>query len=303
MDMAKRETPVPGQVETLRPGLRRLLASNPSPFTGPGTNSYLLGTRDIAVIDPGPDDPAHLQALLGALEPGQRITHILVTHAHLDHSPLARPLANATGAPILAYGDAEAGRSAIMQDLAARSSIGGGEGVDSTFVPDIEVPDNAVIVAGDQRLRALWTPGHFGNHLCFDWDGTVFTGDLVMGWATSLVSPPDGDLTDFMASCRRLRSLPANLYLPGHGAEITDPHGRLDWLLQHRTQRETDILEALAGGPAAPMQLAERIYSEVAPALLPAAMRNVLAHLIDLTSRNLVEPLGPLQADADFRRL
>ncbi|MEO0773042.1 MAG: MBL fold metallo-hydrolase [Pseudomonadota bacterium] len=291
-----------GRAEALGPGLRRILAPNPSPMTQRGTNTYLLGMRDIAVIDPGPDHEAHLSAILDALEPGQRITHIFVTHSHKDHSPLARPLSTATGAPIYAYGRSGAGRSAIMTRLSAAGLSDSGEGIDADFLPDHCLSDEEVIAGPDWSLTALWTPGHLGNHLCFAWGDVVFTGDLVMGWASSLVSPPDGDLTDFMASCRRLRARGASVFHAGHGAPITDPMGRLDWLIDHRLAREAAILEALSHGPATPRALTHGIYTETPAALLPAAERNILAHLIDLYMKNEVTPMGKLTETARFQK-
>jgi glyoxylase-like metal-dependent hydrolase (beta-lactamase superfamily II) len=295
--------PRTGIAETLAPGLRRVLAPNPSPMTFRGTNTYLLGTGGIAVIDPGPDDPAHLQALLDALTPGQEITHILVTHAHLDHSPLARDLSRRTGAPVLGFGPAQAGRSAIMRKLADEGLVGGGEGVDSGFVPDIVLADGDTVAGDGWTVEALHTPGHMANHLSFAWGDVLFSGDLVMGWATSLVSPPDGDLTAFMSSLERLQERPWSLFHAGHGAPVTAPAQRLEALLTHRRGRETAILEALTQTPATARALAERIYTDVPPALLPAATRNVLAHLIDLTSKSRVAPVGDLSAEAVFRSI
>ncbi|WP_371224087.1 MBL fold metallo-hydrolase [Roseovarius sp. 2305UL8-3] len=292
--------PPVGVAETLGPGLRRILAPNPSPMTYRGTNTYLLGDSDLAVIDPGPDDPAHLAAILGVVKPGQRITHILVTHSHLDHSPLAPVLASRTGAPVLAYGNASAGRSAVMQDLAAAGLARGGEGVDQAFQPDIVLVDKEIIEADGWRLTAHWTPGHFGNHMSFEWGDVVFTGDIVMGWASSLVSPPDGDLTDFMASCRKLQTLSARTFHSGHGAPITDPAARLDWLITHRLTREASILGTLANEPGTVSELTQAIYTDTPPALMHAAGRNVLAHLIDLHGRALVHPNGPLSETAQF---
>jgi glyoxylase-like metal-dependent hydrolase (beta-lactamase superfamily II) len=293
----------PGTAVEVAPDVRRLLAPNPSPFTGPGTNTYLVGEGGLAVIDPGPDNPAHLEAILQAIRPEQRITHILVTHAHLDHSPLARPLSEITGAPVFAYGDAHSGRSEIMQQLAAVSDLGGGDGTDLHFIPDHVVPDGALLSGDRWQMRALWTPGHFGNHLCFDLNGIIFTGDLVMGWSSSLVSPPDGDLTDFMSSCEKLKSLKADVFLPGHGPAVTDPQDRLAWLIAHRNAREASLLDALTTQSATAEQLAALIYNDTPSHLLPAATRNVLAHLIDLTGKKKVAPVGPLHAEAIFQRL
>ena len=209
--------PKAGDPETLAIGLRRVLAPNPSPMTFRGTNTYLVGERELAVIDPGPDSDSHLEALLAALTPGQSISHIVVTHAHIDHSPLAAQLAKRTGAKIWAFGDASAGRSPVMQDLASQGLAGGGEGVDAAFQPDQIVGHGDQISGDGWTLDAIHTPGHFGNHLAFGWNDVCFTGDHVMGWASSLVSPPDGDLTDFMASSgQRMENLSRRPRCPNH---------------------------------------------------------------------------------------
>ena len=222
-----------GKADTLRPGLRRILAPNASPMTFKGTNTYLLGERDIAVIDPGPPDDDHLNAILNGLEAHQRISHVFVTHSHIDHSPLAMVLAQITGTKVHAFGPSSAGRAEIMSTL---GDLGGGEGIDETFFPDVALTDGDTVAGSDWSLTAHHTPGHMGNHLCFAWNETetLFSGDLVMGWATSMVSPPDGSLTDFMASLERLKDLPASkTYFPGHGAEIAEPLGRVQQLLDH----------------------------------------------------------------------
>ena len=291
-----------GVAEELEPGLRRIVAPNPSPMTYRGTNTYVLGNRGLAVIDPGPQSAAHLDAILGAVGPDQQITHIIVTHSHLDHSPLAAPLAARCGAPVLAFGGAGAGRSEVMQTLAARGLMGGGEGIDEAFAPDQTLADGALVKGDGWTLEALHTPGHIGNHLCLGWQDACFCADHVMGWASSLVSPPDGDLTDFMASCARLQKRDWRVFYPGHGGAIEDPAGRLDWLIAHRLSREAAILEALKGGPQDAATLAQMIYTETPPALLGAATRNVLAHLVDLTGKSEVSPVGSLQADATFQR-
>ena len=292
--------PPHGIAQEVGPGIRRILAPNPSPMTFRGTNTYLLGDRQVAVIDPGPDETAHLQSILAALGPNQQVTHILVTHSHLDHSPLARRLAQETGARIYGYGASDTGRSAIMRQLAESGLVGGGEGVDPDFLPDVGVDDGAVLEGEGWRVTAHWTPGHFGNHLCFSLREAVFTGDLVMGWASSLVSPPDGDLTDFMASCRKLQQLDAQVFYAGHGAPISAPRERLDWLIAHRLTRESAILERLKSGPANAEGLARAIYTDTPANLMPAATRNVLAHLVDLYCKNRVAPLAELTSDATF---
>ncbi|NOD75547.1 MULTISPECIES: MBL fold metallo-hydrolase [unclassified Ruegeria] len=295
--------PTAGIAVDLQPGLWRILAPNPSPMTYRGTNTYLLGDRDIAVIDPGPENEAHLNAILDALKPGQKISHIVVTHTHLDHSPLAAPLSQRSGAPIYAFGGPEAGRSDVMTDLVAQGMTGGGEGIDSAFRPDVEVEDGEVIAGDGWQLEVIHTPGHLGNHIALGWQNTCFTADHVMGWASSLVSPPDGDLTDFMAACRRLRARSWSVFHAGHGAPITNPAERLDWLIQHRLTREAQILSALEQADGTARQLAERIYTDTPTALLPAAERNVFAHLVDLFGKNKVLPRGEMSVTAKFHRI
>jgi glyoxylase-like metal-dependent hydrolase (beta-lactamase superfamily II) len=289
-----------GVAEDLGANIRRIVAPNPSPMTYRGTNTYLLGKGDLAVIDPGPDNQAHLAAILRAVGPHQRISHILVTHAHVDHSPLAAVLSRITAAPVFAYGDATNGRSKIMQRLSQQGLAGGGEGIDMSFYPDIFLPNDAEIIGDGWQLTALHTPGHIGNHLCFKYQNSLFTGDLVMVWASSLVSPPDGDLTDFMRSCCDLQKTQWQEFHPGHGAPVTAPNERLAWLIAHRKGREAEIIQHLHSGPTTAFDLASRIYTSTPPELLPAATRNVLAHLIDLTQRQRVRPLGVLSQDVAF---
>lgn len=292
-----------GEAETLAPALRRILAPNPSPMTFRGTNTYLLGHKDIAVIDPGPENSAHLKAILNACSKDQRITHILVTHSHIDHSPLARVLSAQTGAPVLAYGPSDAGRSEAMQACLASGMSGGGEGIDQDFVPQVTLKDRECFKAGDQDLIALHTPGHMGNHMCFAWGKTVFCGDLVMGWASSLVSPPDGDLTDFMKSCEKLHKFGPDILHSGHGAPILNALERIDWLLAHRKSREAQILNELERTSATATEVARAIYKDTPATLIPAATRNVFAHLVDLEGRKLVSRTGVPNETAMFRRL
>ncbi|MBP0482092.1 MBL fold metallo-hydrolase [Sagittula salina] len=295
--------PQVGVAEVLEPGLRRVLAPNASPMTFRGTNTYLLGDgKDVAVIDPGPLDASHLDAILAALGPGQQVSHVLVTHSHLDHSPLASVLAARTGARVHGFGASETGRSTLMQVLAQTADLGGGEGVDQKFSPDVALSDGEQVGGDGWQLVVHHTPGHMANHLAFAWGDVLFSGDLVMGWATSLVSPPDGDLTAFMGSLRHLRGRGWRRFHAGHGAPVEEPEARLTELLAHREGREASILTALGDGPSDAQALAERIYTGTPPALMGAAARNVLAHLIDLTARNLVAPCGELSAEAIFQR-
>lgn len=277
----------------------RILAPNPSPLTGPGTTTFLLGRDRIAVIDPGPDDPGHLATIVDA---GQgRISHIIVTHAHLDHSAGARRLSDMTGAPVLAFGDALSGRSPMMRRL-ADAGVGGGEGLDMGFATDIVLRDGEEISGGDWRLTALHTPGHSGGHLCLLWDDQIFCGDLVMGWSSTIISPPDGDLADYLRSLDRLAQIRPRRLLPAHGEAIEDPLARLSDLAAHRRQRSVQILAALRDGPADAPTLAARIY-EVPPALMPAAARNVLAHLLALAELGAVVALDALGPGTRFMSL
>lgn len=298
--MAQQKQPAAGKPVELKPGLRCILAPNPSAMTYWGTNTYLLGERDVVVIDPGPPDEGHLQAILDSLEGHQRISHILVTHSHVDHSPLAMVLAQLTGARVYAFGDSKAGRSPAMANL---GHLGGGEGIDETFMPDELLSDGQVLSGRNWTIEAIHTPGHMGNHMCFAWSEgqALFSGDLVMGWASSMVSPPDGDLSAFMGSLERLLHRTYDqIYYPGHGAQIDTPLERTSALLAHRQSREAQILTALTSGPATPERLTEVIYKDVAPDLLPAAQRNVLAHLIDLEQKKSVRCDGSLSDSAIF---
>lgn len=294
--------PVVGQIELLEPGVRRILCPNPSPMTYWGTNTFVLGEGDVAIVDPGPRDLGHMQAILNGLERGERVSKILVTHAHVDHSPLARDLSAATGAPVVAFGDAEAGRSAVMRALVADGMTTGGEGVDAGFAPDETLGDGETIEVGGVTIEAIWTPGHFANHLSFAVADAVLVGDHVMAWASSLVSPPDGDLTAFMASCEKLRARNDRIHYPAHGPAISDPAGRLDWLIAHRKGRESEILALLSPAPKDVAQLTRAIYTDTPDTLMPAAERNVFAHLIDLHARGFVAATPTLSPDATFAR-
>lgn len=282
------------------PRLRAVTAPNPSPLTFRGTNSYILGSGKVAVIDPGPDDDRHLSALLGALDPGETVERIFVTHPHRDHSALALRLSRATGAPVHAFGRAEDGRSPQMMALATQGMATGGDGLDTTFRPDQRMADGDRVTGSDWEITALHTPGHLGTHLCLSAGEILFSGDHVMGWSTSVVSPPDGDMGLYMQSLARLDRPCWRRFLPGHGDAIEKPEQRVQELIAHRRARESQILIALERGPADAATLARHLYPEIAPALLPAAARNVLAHLIDLHDKNLVKAKYIVAADALF---
>jgi len=287
--------PLIGTPEMLAEGLRVLTAPNASPMTFTGTRTYILGEGEVAVIDPGPDDPVHFAALQKALH-GQRVSHIIVTHSHVDHSPLAPRLARVTGAPVLGFGRSGAGMSAVMRPL---QGLEGGEGVDPDFAPDMLVKDGGIIKGAGWELEAVHTPGHMSNHLCFAWEGGLFSGDHVMGWSTTLVSPPDGDLSQFMASLDKLKSRVEPRYYPGHGAPLDDAHAMLDHQIRHRKNREAQILEAL--NEATIPAITARIYQGLDARLLPMAARNVFSHLIDLQIRGIVQSDAPLSFESRYR--
>jgi len=292
-------SPPIGQAMELAPGVRRIIAPNASPMTFWGTNTYLLGQDELMVLDPGPDDPAHLSAILKAAK-GAKISHVVVTHSHLDHSPLAQKLSRKVDASIYAFGDSSVGKTEVMTALEATGLSGGGEGVDRSFAPDQLVAHGEMIKNADVALRALHTPGHMGNHISLEWEDVVFTGDLVMGWASTMVSPPDGDLGDFLASCGLLRSLNARRFFPGHGDPIEDPNGRIDWLVEHRNDRTQQIMNALSSEALDIQTITSKIYTDAPKGLLAAAARNVFAHLIHLESHGKVKAIPALHPDATY---
>jgi hydroxyacylglutathione hydrolase len=271
-------------------------------MTFTGTRSYILGEGEVAVIDPGPAEVGHLAALEAALAPGETVRAVLVSHSHRDHSAGAAAFAARVNAPVLAQGDAVGARSAAMARLAEAGLVGGGEGIDAGFRPDRRLAEGDEIAGPGWSLTALHTPGHLGDHLCFAWaeGNALFTGDLVMGWATTMISPPDGDLAAFRASIVRLQGRSEVVCYPGHGKPVFDPPALLAWLLAHRVQREAEILGVLARGPATVAELTASIYAAVDPVVWPAAGRNVLAHLVDLSERGAVRPVGVFSAAARF---
>ena len=285
----------------LDPDLRLIRADNPSPMTGRGTNSWLVGRAALCLIDPGPDDPRHLAAILQAIATtGGTLRAILVTHSHLDHSALAPRLSQATDAPVMAFGDSRAGRSSFMEALARDGIAAGGEGVDRTFAPDVTLEDGACVVLDDAQLRAIWTPGHFGNHICLRWRDAVFSGDHILGWSSSLVSPPDGDMGAYLRSLDRLDTEAARIFYPGHGDPVDNPSARIAELRAHRLSREALIRAAISEKSLSLQEIVAQVYTDTPPALHPAAARNVFAHLIDLHQRGRIAATPSLAASARF---
>lgn len=265
-----------------------------------GTNSFILGETEVVIVDPGPSDPSHLEALLRAVA-GRPVRAILVTHSHLDHSALCLNLRSATGAPVMAFGPSGSGRREHMQALADHGLSGGGEGVDPSFQPDARIGDGERIRIDGEDIEAIWTPGHMSNHLSFAWQNAVLCGDVVMGWSSTLISPPDGDLTEFSASCARLKARSEPVFHPAHGATIFDPIKRIDDLVAHRRTREMQICHALRDhGPQTAQEVMARVYTDTPQHLRPAATRNVLAHLIDLVQRGDAHAAPKLSTDAWF---
>lgn len=278
----------PGVVDHVRPGVRRILCNNPSPFTFTGTNSYIVGTGRVAIIDPGPANDAHAQALLDAVA-GETVTHIIVTHTHSDHSPNTARLKAATSAAVYAEGPHRASRPRYDSEKGSSES-----GADRDFRPDVSVRDGDVIAGDGWALQAVATPGHTANHMAFAWAERkfLFVGDHVMGWSTSIVAPPDGSMTDYMASLDKLAARDENLYFSGHGAEIPEAPKYVRFLIRHRRAREASILHRLAKGEADIPTLVRAIYIGIDPRLAGAAGYSVLAHLEELVARGVVATDG-----------
>lgn len=292
-----RESVTPGQVVDLADGVRRIVAGNATPFTFTGTATYLVGTGEVAVIDPGPDDDEHLSALQEATR-GERITDIVITHTHLDHTALVPKLVQATGATTWGFGPHGSGRPARLA-LTPAGEAGG----DRIFAPDRRIGEGDVVEVAGRRLRARHTPGHCSNHLCFELEGAkaLFSGDHVMGWSTTIVAPPDGHMGDYMDSLRSLLQGSHDVYWPGHGGPIVNPARYLRALISHRESREQAFMNRLRLGDRTIAAIVEAIYRDLDERLKRAAALTTLAHLVDLVERGEVEAEGPIGLDAVFR--
>jgi glyoxylase-like metal-dependent hydrolase (beta-lactamase superfamily II) len=284
-----------GVCDQVSPLIRRVVARNPGPFTFMGTGTYIVGRGEVAVIDPGPDLPEHLEAILAALEPGERVTHILVTHHHSDHSPLARPLKARTGAAI--YGCA-------VGAAAEESTIRTEAGADFDFAPDVSLCGGGQVLEGPGwTLEAVATPGHTSNHICFALkeENALFSGDHIMGWSTTVITPPDGDMTDYMDSLERVKARDFDVLWPTHGPPIREVTPFIEAYAAHRRAREAQVLAAVGEGYERIVEMVPKLYADVDPRLHPAAARSVLGHMIDLVRRGKVATDGPASIDSRYR--
>lgn len=288
-----------GVADEVSPLVRRVVAPNPSHFTFRGTCTYIIGRGEVAVIDPGPDHEGHIEAILAALAGrGERVSHILVSHTHRDHSPGARLLKERTGATVYAAGPHGEGPGAAASGEARLDAAG-----DMEFDPDVRVGHGQTIEADGFSFECVFTPGHTSNHMCFALreERTLFTGDHVMGWSTSVVAPPDGNMGDYMASLELLTRRDDTVYWPGHGGPVANPNRFVRAFITHRRMRENAILRRLAAGDRTIPEIVTRIYEGLPAGLKTAAGLSVLAHLEDLIARGMVTSDGPPALDAAFR--
>lgn len=288
----------PGHLGRLTPLVRRMLCANPGPFTFTGTCTYVVGSGTVAVIDPGPDDPAHVAALLAALG-GENVSHIVISHTHRDHSPAAAALQAATGARIVGCGPHRPARRLALGEINPLDAS-----ADQDFVADETMAEGDAISGPGWSLKAIATPGHTANHLAFELaeENALFSADHVMAWSTSIVAPPDGSMADYMASLDKLRGQDHAIYWPGHGGPVREPQRFLRGLIHHRRQREVSILNRLRAGDSDIRQMVRAIYEGLDPRLQGAAALSVYAQLEDLAARGLVAHDTPAPAlDSAYR--
>ena len=285
-----------GEAVSMTDNISRMTVNNPSPFTFHGTNTYLLGTESLAIIDPGPDDDEHLAALLKAIA-GRSVSHIVVTHTHVDHSPLSRRLQDAVGAPTVAEGPHRSSRALNLGEVNALDASG-----DEGFLPDIKVTDGDVIAGHDWALTAHFTPGHTANHMAFSLNDTdyLFSGDHVMAWATSIVAPPDGSMKDYMSSLDVLLAQPQQTYFPGHGGRLENAHAFVRALKAHRKMREKAIYDQIKAGKTTIPDMVAVIYRMTDPRLHGAAGLSVFAQLEELVANGAVKTDGPPALDGAY---
>jgi glyoxylase-like metal-dependent hydrolase (beta-lactamase superfamily II) len=283
-----------GRCDRLSDRIRRVVAPNPGPFTFTGTGVYIVGNGEVAVIDPGPVLPAHEAALDAALD-GERVSHVFVTHHHLDHSPMAHPLAAKHGCKVYGFGPQNVQPADGEVRLEAGDDVG--------FKPDIELADLEFFLGDDWTLQALHTPGHTSNHVCYALpeENVLFSGDHVMAWSTSVISPPDGDMGDYLQQLERIRDLGFGRLWPTHGAAVDDPATFIQSYIDHRLLRETQILDLLDAGQSSIRELVRIIYADVDRRLHPAAAHSVLAHMIHLVRTNRVGCVGEAGLNSTYQ--
>lgn len=288
--------PAYGKAVPVAPGVLRITARNPSPFTFHGTNSYVIGADTLAVLDPGPDDSQHFQTLLETIG-GRPVSHIFVSHTHRDHSPLAARLKAETGAVLVAEGPHRPARPLRIGETNPLDAS-----ADTDFVPDLRVKDGTTIDGDGWAMKAVLTPGHTANHAAFALEGTgiLFSADHVMAWATTIVAPPDGSMSDYMASLDKLLGRDDRLFLPGHGGPVTATRTFLRGLKAHRKMRERAILDRLHKGDRSIKEMVAVIYRDTDPRLHGAAGLSVLAHLEDMSARGIVRTDGEPSIDSLF---
>jgi len=287
----------PDQVQELAPGVRAIVADNPGPFTFKGTISYIVGHGQVAIIDPGPDDFVHVAALLDAVR-NETVTHIFVTHTHRDHSPAAAKIKDATGAKVLAQGPHRPARPLHTGEIRRLDAS-----VDLDFRPDITLADGEIVSGKGWTLQAVATPGHTANHMAYAFREAdlLFAGDHVMAWSTTIVAPPDGAMSDYMASLHKLAERSEPLYLSGHGAPVRDAPRYVQYLIRHRQAREASILHRLGKGAADIPTIVRAVYIGLDPRLVGAAALSVLAHLEELVARGAVVTEGPASIGGIYR--
>ena len=283
-----------GVAATTSPLIRRIIAKNPSPFTFHGTGTYIVGHGEVAVIDPGPNLTQHIDALMKTLK-GEVVTHILITHTHRDHSPAASALQDFTGAKTFGFGPHN------TQDRNNTTQVE--EGADLDFIPDQKLQHGDVLEGRDWHLQALHTPGHCSNHLCFhlEEEKALFSGDHVMGWSTTVISPPDGNMSDYLNSLRSLLQVEHNSYWPTHGPPIMEPDNFVRSLILHRETREDQILECLKSGKQQIHEIVQTLYANVDSRLHPAAAQSVLAHLTHLVETNRATSTDSSEITSHFK--
>jgi glyoxylase-like metal-dependent hydrolase (beta-lactamase superfamily II) len=286
-----------GECVRVSPLVRRIIASNPGPITFTGTCSYIVGTGKVAIIDPGPDLPGHVEALLGEVR-NETVTHVFVTHTHRDHSPAAAAIRAATGAAIVGCGPHRPARALFTGEVNLLEASS-----DKDYAPDRELGDGDAVEGDGWTLAALATPGHMANHLAFSLveEKALFSGDHVMAWSTTVVAPPDGSMSEFMASLDKLRGRDETVYWPGHGGPVTEPQRFVRALVHHRRQREASILNRLAAGDSTIPEIVAAIYQGLNLALVGAAGLSVFAHLEDLVARGQAATDGPPALDGRYR--